>query len=359
MLNPNDFGLKESPFQHLPGTEVTHWAGLHKTRATLEDVIVSVRPDDVGASECVILYGDWGAGKSHALRFFTGEIHRRDDACALYIGEVMTGGKPDFSGLYTQVLDQLGGAAQSRVVASVKSAVRQCAEEMEEASGIKVSDDMVVENKVASGDQEQVKKLLGSSSFLALPKKDDMDAAKKMASVFRVMTTSIGKNPPPYQAVYLFLDEMETVNLSKPPDMLAFYGALRALVNGITEHFALVLSYTAQLIELEATLPEFTMARATRPHIECSPLSTEGAKAFIREYLANLRPNGFSHENGYHPFSEGAIDAILERETNLNPRQILKHLRRVWERAARREGLQPKREITPEMAEKILEQIGI
>ena len=75
----------------------------------------------------------------------------------------------------------------------------------------------------------------------------------------------------------------------------------------------------------------------------------------MREYLGYVRPEGNKGVlHAFYPFSEDAIDSIFEREATLVPRKILMRLRRVWERAARQEGLEPGQEITREMADNIL-----
>lgn len=362
MLNPNEFGLKENPFGIVPGAEVNQWAGMRQTRHALEDVVSSVRPDDIGASECVMVHGEFGAGKSHALRFFAGEINRGDCGRAIYLSEVVVGAVPSFVALYPRILEQIKGETQTRIANVVQSSTRQCAEKIAEKIGTQSgTNEQAIKSKVAQDDQPLVTKLYETGGFLESAT-NDIDAAKKLASVFRVMTTPIGNNQPPYGAVYLFLDEMENVNLSKAAPMSAFYGALRVLINGVNERFALVLSFTHRVAELDAYIPPFMQERRTRPYIECASLSQEDAKLFIKEYLEYQRPEGYRgnpNTNPLHPFSEAAIDAILERETLLIPRKILLHMRRVWERASRRGGLQPGAEITREMADEILAGIGV
>lgn len=51
----SDFRLKDNSFRSLPDADISHWAGMPETKRLLSDVISSVRPDDVGASEFVIL----------------------------------------------------------------------------------------------------------------------------------------------------------------------------------------------------------------------------------------------------------------------------------------------------------------
>ena len=354
MPNPSDFGLQKNPFSILPNAEVEHWAGLPETKKALADVVSIVRPDDVGASEFVVLHGDWGAGKSHALRYFTHYINKNDRGKAIYLSEIMIGAGLSFSALCPRILDQLKGETTNRLVKTIKNSVDSCTTQMREESGYNVTPDTMIEEKISQEDREMVKSLYnsGQASNLGV---DDYSATKVLASLFRVMTLPIGDNPPAFHAVYLFLDEMENIFDDKAAKQIAFFSALRSLINGVTEHFALVLSFTAHAAMLEAAVPEHLKERMTRPYIKCEQLEADGAKKFVKEYLGFVQEDGFSPPQPFYPFSEAAIDTIFEREATLVPRRILMHLRRVWERSVRNENLQPGDEISQEMADEILD----
>ncbi len=358
MLNPANFGLKENPFSIGLNGKIKCWAGLPDTRKALADVIASVRPDDVGASEFVVLSGAYGAGKSHALRYFTREINREGFGHAIYLNEIVTGAGLSFSALYAGILEQLQDDKQARLVDTVKNSIRNCMERMQKTDGHNVSADKAIENHVSRQDQALVKSLNNRGQIDVVSTTDDYSAVKSMASLFRVMTARIGDNPPPFGAVYLFLDEVENAVESRAPQQIAFFGALRSLVDEVTERFALVLSFNLPTTILEAAVPSALQERMTRPYIQCEQLTANGAKVFVKDYLEFVRPkNGFSPPQPFYPFSEQAIDTIFDRETALVPRRILMHLRRVWERAARYENLQPGDEISPEIADKILDGI--
>lgn len=367
MTDPGEFGLKENPFPILPGTKVTQWAGLPELRRSLADVISSVRPDDAGSSECVSLHGDFGGGKSHALKFFTEQINnpegQPDDRLpgyAIYLGEVAVESNPKFTSLYEKVLEGIGERVQARVADTVKRAVEECARKIiSENKDIELKNaiESAIAEKVMEEDRGVVLAFAGDiTSFTALSApKDDLAAARRLASLFRIMTTPIGGNQPAYGAVYLFLDEMESLNReAKPPALRAFYGALRSVINGVNEHFALVMSASQTAAELEVFVPDFILERHTRPFIEWQGLTQEDAREFIEEYLALHRPEGYEGTNPFYPFSEGAIEAILGHEVALVPRRILQHSRRVYERATRSGDVRPGEEISGELAERIL-----
>lgn len=356
MLNPADFGLKENPFSMVPDADVEYWAGLPETKRAFSDVVVSVCPDDVGSSEFVVICGNWGAGKSHALRYFTHRINKAGSNYAVYLNEVMVGTNLSFANLCPRILEHLKGAPMTRITNTLKESVDTCADQIRKESGLSTfSPEMAMEEKIPQQDREIVKSLYHYGQ-LPVWGKEDYSATTGLASLFRVMTSPIGHKQPAFGAVYLFLDELETVFDEKAPKQLAFFSALRSLINGMTEHFALVLSFSAPTALLEAAVPSALKERMTRPFIQCEPLTEDSAKQFVREYLGFVRPSpSFSPPQPFYPFSEATINTIFERETALVPRRILLHLRRVWERAVRYESLKPGEEISKEMAETILE----
>lgn len=341
MLNSSDFGLQNNPFRLMPSAEVEIWAGLPETKKALEDVVVSVQPDDVGTSEFVVIQGDYGAGKSHAMRYFTHSINKLGKNKAIYLSEIGGGKGLSFSVLCGRIRDQLNeDETRKRIVETVKHSVEERSKK-------------TIEEKIPHPDRKMV---MSFSTEEKIPElgKDDYSATKDLGVLFRVITSSIDGDEPAFGAIYLFLDEVECVTDEKAPQQIAFFNALRSLLNEVTEHFALVLSFTLPTAVLEAVVPPALQQRMTRQYIECQKLDTEEAKKFVQEYLSFVRPDNFSHSQPFYPFSESAINTIFEREPALVPRNILRHLRRVWERAARYGDLQPGSEISREMADEIL-----
>lgn len=358
MLNPVDYGLTENPFSILPNAEIEHWAGLPKTKEALSDVITSVRPDDVGASEFVVMNGSYGAGKSHALRYFTHAINKEKFGCAIYMNEVMVGSGLSFSALCPRILQQLQDETINNLIGNVKDSLNRCVEEMNKDSSYEIDTNIAIKNKISiQQDRELVKSIHDNGVIPSIEGKDDFTAVKMLASLFRIMTSPIGDNPPPFGAIYLFLDEAESILLqAKAAQQIAFFSSLRSLINDLTEHFALILSFSESTGVLEAAVPQALQERMTRPYIQCEQLTSDGAKKFVKDYLGFVRPEkGFSPPQPFYPFSEEAINTIFEREPTLLPRKILMHLRRVWERAARYENLKLGDEISQDMADEILD----
>src|SRR5579863_9867197 len=68
--------LTKNPFTLVADPNTQTWADYEDVRKALMDVITSCRNDQVGLSEFVVLHGEIGTGKSHALRYLHNYITR-------------------------------------------------------------------------------------------------------------------------------------------------------------------------------------------------------------------------------------------------------------------------------------------
>ena len=168
------------------------------------------------------------------------------------------------------------------------------------------------------------------------------------------MTLKIGNQGPAYQAVYLFIDEVEDIWDLKPVEQMSIWNGIREVLNQLPENFCMLVAFSADAALLEATIPQPLADRTSRQNIEIQSLEIREAKDFIKDHLANFRREGYRASQPYYPFSEEAIDYILETVTVIVPRRIFRSLRTVLERAIRHDGLSPGDEINAEMAEDIL-----
>lgn len=360
MSTTKDFGLKEDPFVLWPRDKVEDWAGMPKTKMALEDVVRSVRPDDIGSSEFAVILGEYGAGKSHAMRYFTNQINKdnkSNDSLAIYMSQTVT--RPiGFSNLYLRIIEHLEDEPMHRICDSIEKSVGDCKEKISKEKDFSLDTDQTIKAVVSNKRDRNMIKHIYEQSRIPEPNRDNHEAASQLASLIHVMTMPIGDNEPPFKSVYLFLDEVEEILEEKHASQVQLFSALRTLINDINENFALVLSFTLQMAVLEAAVPDALKERLTRSPIECEKLDSEQAKEFVRELIEQRRDGNQTHPP-FYPFSEDAIDIIFERETTLNPRRILSAMQRIFKRAVHHEGLQPGEDISREMAEEILKSVGL
>ena len=381
------FGFREHPFAMVPGSGITHWAGMADQHSLLRDIVESVLTTETGLSEFVLVHGSYGAGKSHALRYLATDISQiRADhfrACAIYLPKIRVDQKVDFVRLYKEIMREIGRDhfqnLASTIIQKIDSAANALSDQMdrEEERTLRQDDPDYFRNKVLenvnSEDRSMIELLkmlksdpnkvltyllegkpaIGDAGFTQ-PIDNDYAATKVLASVFRSMTLKIGNEEPAFRAVYLFIDEVEDIWDLKPGEQLAVWNGMREILNRLPENFCLLLAFTGDTALLEATIPQPLADRTSRQNIELQSLETQEAKDFIREHLANFRREDYVAPQPYYPFSEEAIDYVLETVTILVPRRIFRSLRTVLERAIRHEGLHPGDEISADVAEDIL-----
>ncbi len=388
MITLTDYGFTSDPFPLVPEAAVKHWAGREDIRRQLIDVIESVRVTDVGTSEFAILHGEYGAGKSHALRYVTTLINEERAAefrsRAVYLPTIRIDQKVSFVGLYHAIVEQLGTEFLERLAHDVRGRLDKSEGVLKESlpkeelvallaggpNGVRQraieqvakEDRPVVRlmDELAKGNKDATRYLRGEKELpdIGLPAaiETDFAATKALGSLFRVMTLEIGNQEPPCLGAYLLLDEFEAITEMKVAESGPLLNSLRELVNQVPYHFCLLLGFTAEAALIEAVVPQAILQRLSRSYIEFPPLQAEEAKDFLVKHFAAFRPAGFANENPFYPFQEATIELVLEQITEMTPRNIFRKLRTVLERAIRRHDLKAGEEIDPPLAEQILAQ---
>lgn len=380
MVKPEEFGLQRDPFRLLATEEsARRWAGMPEAKRMLQDIVVSVLPDDIGASEFTIIYGSFGGGKTHAMRYFAREVREQGYGYPFFAGKTRLGAKPSFHGLFRSIIQENRDMLPelSRNVAQAIKLESQAARKRGEYADLGDDDlrQQIVESRVARGNRDLVFSLINVEPKVEqiLPifvgkdgkgkgvSEDDYAAAGLMASLIGVMTSPIGEQPSPYKAAYVFLDEMEDTWSLKYADLFAFQGACRELINRTVEHrCAILFSFTiGSVAQLEGQIEPFLMERLTRPFLEMKQLGDADTKKFVEEYLQSVRIGGKAPQQPFFPFSEDTIDFLVERHSEMVPRSIIRDMGRVFERAVRRGKVQPGEEISREVAEDILSEMGV
>ena len=107
----SEFGLKRDPFTIVPDGTVNNWAGRKGLKEELMDIMRGVRSTDMGSSEFIVLYGELGSGKSHALRFLKTQIEENSNdfkSLAIYVERPRVAAKLNFLELYKYIMAEIG-----------------------------------------------------------------------------------------------------------------------------------------------------------------------------------------------------------------------------------------------------------
>ena len=374
------FDLKQDPFPIVPDGPVHNWAGRAELREDLIDLVKGVRGRDIGVTEFAVLHGEYGAGKSHALKFLKtmiDEVTEDFDSLAIYLERPRVSAKFNFVELHKYIVRSLGRDRVKEYCRLVKEMTDRTIDELagavhlghvqDKSSFVEPAIDALpdrdramvrVLRKGAEEGSRVFEFLVGDEEWNG----DEYDgkvasdflAAKVLADLFRVITSELRPGERICESVYLFLDEGEVLFDAKGTESEAVFSGLRELINGLPYRFGLLISFTAAAALIEAVMSQHLLKRLTVPYIEIPTLDDALAKEFLRAQLDYFRLEGSDNIGRFVPFEEEAIDYIIEATTELTPRILFIQCKRVLERAIRRFGLEEGGTITRDVAESIL-----
>lgn len=376
-----EFDLTQDPFPIVPDGPVYNWAGHEELKEELEDLVKSARDRDIGMTEFAVVYGDYGAGKSHALRFLRTLINDENkenfDSLALYLPRPRVASKMNFLELYKYTIQEFGKERLHFCCRKLSAIFERIADEKRIAAGMgevgdKSSFFELAYADLPENDRKTVRLLIRGANSIdpvfdfvsgattcdgdEFDGKIDSDflASKVLGQLFRVLTNKYGDEEHVYESVYLFLDEAELLTEAKTSESDLVFAGLRELINEVPYRFCLVLSFSAATALIEAVMPVHLLRRMTRQYIEIPNLGDDQAVEFLRAQIGHFRPEDSKQKNQFYPFEKKAIEYIVENVTDSTPRNLFIQCKRVLERSIRRKGLEPGDTITKDMAEEIL-----
>ncbi len=373
-----DFDLRQDPFPIVPDGPVHNWAGRAELQEDLIDLIKGVRARDIGVTEFAILFGEYGAGKSHALRYLKTLVDESEtDFCALavYVERPRVASKLNFLELYRYIIRSIGREKLAEICRLVKERTDQTIAELAEAAGVAhVADQSTFEEAAIGNLSEQDRRmarllrrgaeedifpfLTGQSNCSGNEYEGKIDsdffAAQVLSDLFRLITLEIRPDDRVYESVYLFFDECEVLIDAKATESELVFSGLRELLNGVPYRLGLILSFSAATALIEAIMSQHLLKRLTMPYIEVPMLDDNDAKEFLKAQLDYFRVDESPHVGTFFPFEEDAIDFIVENTTSLTPRNLFIDCKRVFERAFRRFDLVPGDTVSRDLAERIL-----
>jgi hypothetical protein len=363
--------LRKNPFTLVAETNTDVWADYENVRQALLDVITSCRTDQVGLSEFVVLHGEIGTGKSHALRYLQNYItvkHAADfQSPCVYLESTKLAKKTDFIAIYRRVIEAIRNH-----MFDTASKLDLAFEEKARASGLTRSQDVQNEkDKLWKTNAEQLTPqfpslmhllrgllddphpfsiLCGNSADdledyqLTGPIDSEYDASRCLSSYINLIT-----NPnrailseasfPANKAFYLFIDEVELLQDFKPGDVLSINQGIRDLINGCPQAFCLIFGVSGDPRILFAIFDKFVVRRFSRDPIEIQALDELESARFLKEVLKNYRTNAADPDE--YPFRQAALLRIAEKTPDKTAASLFRAARRVLEKVVLTGKLQP------------------
>lgn len=396
-MTPEDLeaaNLVENPFRVSPGERVRVWAGHHTLRTLLERVVSLVRNDKVGITEFVVLYGELGTGKSHAMRFFETLIAEKATeyrASCVYLPTLRVADRVTFADLYRAILKSVGRPALERFSKALVETVEQEVQALKagatpeayreaHAKGERIEDQWravgtqrVLETHAArysvweqlakeddaawfyvSGAATKLTKDELARLRVTAPIESDFDAVDHLGMLVNLTCrVRLRNNETFWKAFYLFVDELETMIDLEPKNAIGLNQSFRDLVNACPEHLGLVFGMTADAAMIEALFQQALLSRLTREPIEIPSLDAQQAVEFLTEVLKSYRLDPGASD-AFHPFTKETIEYVVESTTDKTPRRLFINCRRVLEQAAGEGLLRAGRQVSRADAERFL-----
>ncbi len=366
--------FSELPFHPVPRTQHPVWAGSERTKQEILRIVNEVKHDNVELSHLVLVYGEYGSGKTHALRYLEHSLNAQAAVISAYLEKPKLAQKATFCSIAKEVIKQIGERPLRKAVDPIVRYIDQEAnhQAQQELSSAESSDGdlsqklqkLVADHKrdlqeelcpnfpellavfkgLTEEDSAAWQFLTGRPSAASLAKygltspiNDDHDALRALAGIYKVLTTDYPAIPdtPAFDAAYLFVDELEQLLDMKSEEVISLRTGFRDLFNACTEHFCLMIAATAENASLfHALLDEALMVRITAEYIHItSHDDVDDGVGFIRELMSNFRSSPPPTE--LHPFTQDGLEAIVDR-TGLpkTARKLITNCRRAWEQSS-------------------------
>jgi len=363
--------LRKNPFTLVAEVNTDVWADYENVLQALLDVITSCRTDQVGLSEFVVLHGEIGTGKSHALRYLQHYITNRNAAefrsPCIYLESTKLAKKTDFIAIYRRVMESLRNH-----IFETANKLDSAFEDKAKSSGLTKSQD-VTRKKIELwkssaeelapqfpslihllhgmvNDQHAFSILCGNKAddledyLLTGPIDSEYDASRCLSAYVNLTTnpnrTIIAeKNFEANKAFYLFIDEVELLQDFKPVDVLSINQGIRDLINGCPQAFCLIFGVSGDPRILFAIFDKFVVRRFSRDPIEIQALDEQGSVKFLKEVLKKYRTDPADPDE--YPFREPALLRIAEKTPDKTAASLFRSARRVLERSILTNRLQP------------------
>jgi Cdc6-like AAA superfamily ATPase len=360
ILSPEEFyraaRLSGNPFRPNPvqGTDprIGIWVGYEAQRRQLIKYLARSRADQVGNVNFIMLYGDYGTGKSHALLWVLNEITnvRKEDfkSLAFYVPTLKKDkGQLTFAGAYREDIVNRTNLVSDAL--EFRNFLRSAAVRYSDENGIANADDRdIVANLVEAVDlrsfalklmdcdtSEKMRTVIGGDRM------SDYEAMTTFTRLVNLFTLEIplkegGRRFK--QAVYLMIDEVDDLQRASAKDARDMNDILRHIYDTCPACFGLVIGLSAEVADLAAIFYPYLLERLSR-RLHFDTMDRETTVDFVISILQANRVGDTPSDPAF-PFEHDAVEAIASSLNKITPRKIINVMQQVLEEA-RLSGLNP------------------
>ena len=343
--------LSCNPFRSHPNfamdPRATIWAGYQEQKNQFDKYLQRSLADQVGNANFLMLYGNYGTGKSHALMWAQNRIlhDKKDDfdsVCYFIPTLRKDKGKFTFAGAFLYDIIE-----KSNLLADVQAFHSFLVESItkyrsEKGIGHDIPNDKLIENLIPAVELSNfAKSIYGCQKvedFRQLLAPNGLSDYQAMLIFTRLVnlfthempvTDTINKRFK--KGAYLFIDELDDLERASVKEARETNDILRHIIDNCPNYFCMVIALSAEIAQLSVLFFDYILSRIHR-QIEIGVLDKDDTVSFVKDILnANRRdPEG---EQEFFPFEQKAIDLIASQLTEITPRKIVNTMQQVIEEA--------------------------
>lgn len=368
--------LKEWPFQIVPSPSFYKiWAGRAEIKQTLVKMFERVQQRK--PSVIYLLWGYFGAGKTHSLRYFQWKLSN-DKEHPTFIGyHEFPASAKKFIEVYQGFISKVNFQEIVRIAQLVyEDFQRQYGNDATEFFNEKIShynyDFTNAVVALANGKEKATirrwiraeKVHLTNLRKVGIERRmeRDEDIFDLFSCLVRLLTYKC-EEMPTFRCLIWMIDDFHQIDELREDYKKAITHGLNSIFNSCPERFCLVLAFTSRGVSaIKGLISKAMLERLPlAPYVSISPMSKKEATDFVIDLLGQFRPSKTTPDD-YYPFSSEAIDDIINftaKRGTLLPRSIMLSFDAVLDEA---EGLIKKGElkrIDPNFALRVLAKTGV
>ena len=350
-LDPKSFyaasNLKGNPFRQNPALDTDPragiWVGYQSERRQFLSMLTQCRSDQIGASNLILLYGELGAGKTHALLWARHQIlvakKSEFDSVVYNIGSLRNDDKITFAATYER--DIVNKSELPNDIQEFRQFLDEICVEYRKHHGGGLDKDAILEKLIPSRELSALAKQIvhadndAAVRDIMLPvKAGEFGTVGRLAALINLFVLDIDVNGVEKswkKAAYLLIDELNLLVDASAKEQRMANEIIRNLYDACPNRVGIVLAFTASVAQVSLLFDEWVISRVSR-QIVMQTLPQQEAKDFIAGILQHDRST-VPEADLFRPFDEGAIDSIVSQMSSITPRRIMKVMARVLEQA--------------------------
>lgn len=354
VMNPKNYykksNLVDNPFRSTPNfaadPRARIWVGYEAQKKQLDKYLRRSLSDQVGNANFLMLYGDYGTGKSHGLLWAQNKIlHEEKDffnAVCYFVPTLRKDkGNLTFAGAFRDDIlsksNLLADAqAYQQFLVEAIAAYRNAKGLEHDVLASKVIEALIPAVEMNNFANEIYKcqtlsdfqKLLNPSQSLS--DYQAMMTFTRLMNLFihevKITETDVRRFR---KGVYLFIDELDDLERASIKEAREVNDILRHIYDNCPNCFCMVIALSAEISQLQVLFMDYILRRIHR-QIELVVLDKDDAVEFVREILDSNRvdPNG---EGDFFPFEKAVVETIASRLTEITPRKIVNTMQQIIE----------------------------